>query len=278
MLKFLNKDLFQIDEVTSSGETNYVDHMITPPECIIYDEEHPRPDKPFLKIREFACANESDRKLNVRGIITKTGIKTFRISSGDHNTGEDEDLFLLAVPFRGYLDETTIPEWLHILKSRIVISTKYTIELGDAHYSKMLWLVCMIDKDKLPEEDATLTLHYFYPERTRKKGTNNPERYPTGKTVYVDRPLAYADGEFTMKAEEPRVIEGEPERVKHPFPLYQFPDKECLRFNKPAKSFVKEEDGGRPRYNNNSRSKDGDSRNSNRNFNKGNGYNKNKRK
>lgn len=276
MLKFLNKDLFQIDEVTSSGETNYVDLMIAPPECIVYDEEHPRPDKPFLKIREFSCDNENDRKLNVRGIITKTGIKTFRVSSGDHNTGEDEDLFLLAVPFRGYLDETTIPEWLRILKNRIVISTKYTIEHGDAHYSKMLWLVCMIDKDKLPEEDASFTLHYFYPERTRKKGSNNPERYPTGKTVYVDRTLVYADGEFTMKAEEPRVIEGEPERVKHPFPLYQFPDKECLRFNKPAKTFVKEEDGGRPRYN--SRGKDGDSRNNGRNFNKGNGRSKNKRK
>lgn len=252
MLKFLNEELFKV-ELVHATDDSYVDRSITPPDCIVYDEDHPRPEKPFLKIREFACVNESDRKLNVRGIITKTGVKMFRVSSGDRNIGDDEDLFLLAIPFRGYLDATAMPDWLRILKSRIIISTKYTIKMGDAHFSKMLWLACTVDKEKLPEHseciDASFTLHYFYPERTRKKGTDNPERFPTGKTVYVDRSIEYKDGEFTMGSEEPRVIDGEPERIKHPFPLYQFPDKECLRFDKPRKSFVKEEDSGGKKFN-----------------------------
>ena len=248
MLKYLNQELFK-EELISDPATNYTDRCFTPPDFIEYDEEHPRPDKPFLKVREFSCENESDRKLNIRGILTKSGAKTFRVSSGDRNIGDDEDLFMLAIPFRGYLDQNDMPEWIRILKNRIVISTKYTIKVGDANYSKMLWLAVMVDKDKLPADgDASFTIHYFYPERTRKKGTSNPERFPTGKTVYVDRTVVYENGEFTMKPEEPRVIEGEPERIKHPFNLYQFPDKDCLRFDKPKKEFNKDSDRSYRRY------------------------------
>lgn len=268
MLKFLNQDLFKEDMVQSSNNT-YVDRCIVPPDCVVYDEEHPYPEKPFLRIREFFCENESDRKLNVRGVMIKNNVKTFRVSSGDKNIGDDEDLYLLAIPFRGYLDANDMPEWIRILKNRIVISTKYTIKMGNANFSKMLWLAILIDKDKLPQngEDASFTIHYFYPERTRKKGSSSQERFPTGKTVYVDRTIVYKDGEFTMNPEEPRVMEGEPERVKHPFPLYQFPDKECLRFDKEKKKpYIKEED---------SRKYDGDKRYNNRGQSRNNGNRKN---
>lgn len=282
MLKFLNQEFFKEETVTPEG-SNYTDRSITPPDCIVYDEEHPRPDKPFLKIREFTCENESDRKLNVRGIITKTGSKSFRVSSGDKNTGDDENLYLLAIPFRGYLDQNDMPDWMHILKNRIVISTKYTIKLGNANFSKMLWLVVLVDKDKLPTEgDASFTIHYFYPERTRKKGTSNPERFPTGKTVYVDRTISFENDEFVMKPEEPRVIEGEPERIKHPFPLYQFEDKDCLRFDRPKKTFDKNADDRRGKFNNDRSQNDrfnkgdrGDRNNNRRNGGKKPQYNKN---
>lgn len=243
MIKYLNQNLFK-EETIASSDGAFSDLCITPPDFVQYDEEHPRPEKPFLKVRVFPCDHEEDRKLNVRGIITKNSIHTFRVSSGDRNTGDDVDLYLIAIPFRGYLDETKMPDWIRILKNRIVISAGYTIKMGGSNYSKMLWLVAMVDKDKVPAENASFSIHFFYPERTRKKGSKSPEKFPTGKTVYVDRSITFDGSEFHMNAEEPTVIEGEPERIKHPFSLYSFPDSECLRFDKPKKTFVKNEDDG----------------------------------
>ena len=87
MLKYLNQELFK-EELISDPATNYTDRCFTPPDFIEYDEEHPRPDKPFLKVREFSCENESDRKLNIRGILTKTGAE-LQTAQQLYNVGVD---------------------------------------------------------------------------------------------------------------------------------------------------------------------------------------------
>ena len=139
MIRFINKELFDLKNVTTDRDT-FVRTNVSTAMKVVKMKKSDEMEQRIVTIIKSETEDYNGEHVAIHASKNKYGKTQISISSNSRNR-YDSSLYLIAIPFNGFAEPIAKSNQYRIYKGMVVQSNKRNIEFAGDRYKKVLYLI-----------------------------------------------------------------------------------------------------------------------------------------